>query len=115
MVVIGREVAGEVWFAWCEGVEVVCEYEDAAATDCEPADFCTADWARKAARKPEKKGLFDDMVSSGGLDEGRGLCRTACISGRKSGRGLRSEQDDGQRTREYLGRRYCYGLWPVFI
>lgn len=67
-VVMVRDAEGVVEWAVCEAVEVLCGYEVAAAEGA-PAAFCTWDWARKAARKPEKKGLFDDIwrvVEAGG-------------------------------------------------
>ena len=62
-VAIARDVCG-FWLGVCEAAEAVCAYEVATAADCEPAVFWTADWARNAARKPEKKGRFDDMPSA---------------------------------------------------
>ena len=61
LVVMGREAVGVLWWAFCEAGDVLCGYEVAWAADWEPAAFCTWVWARKAARKPEKKGLFDDI------------------------------------------------------
>lgn len=72
------------WFAFCEGGEVLCEYEVAAAADCEVAAFWMADWARKAARKLEKKGRFDDILA-GDLGGELVLWRSACIQRRSVG------------------------------
>jgi hypothetical protein len=77
-VLIARDVLAAAWFAFCGDGEVVWAYEPGAAA------FWMADWARKAARKLEKKGRFDDMVS-GDLRRGRGLWRSACIQRRAVG------------------------------
>lgn len=61
--VIVRDVLAEFWDVLCDEGEALWVYELAAAADCEVAAFCMADWARKAARKFEKKGRFEDMVS----------------------------------------------------
>lgn len=75
LVVIVRDEFGGLWFGVCEAGEGLCVYDAAAwAAVCGPVVFCTADWARKAARKPEKNGLFDDMVPSlcaGAREKGR--------------------------------------------
>lgn len=69
-VVIVRAVL-EPWIAfWDE--EGLWEYEVAAAADWELAAFWMADWARKAARKFEKKGRLVDMVSRSARIQGAG-------------------------------------------
>ena len=64
LVVIVRDELGEFWLGVWDVGEGLCVYEVAAAAACGPGVFCTADWARKAARKPEKKGLLDDMTGA---------------------------------------------------